>query len=240
MTQWRDEWLTNAANELITRVFIPAGFPDNLNSGVPLGQLTRYTTSWPTQRATSAKNRVVGQTFDPMYSADGHTEVFVSPHLGDSVSALGVLTHELAHIAVGIAENHGPAFKQAVKAVGLVSMNGGVIDANTPKPGSKLEREFEDIIAKLGPWPHAKVDYTSAVKKQGTRLLKCSCPDSDCPSNEAGKTGYTVRITLMWAKEGLPYCGICQERMVLDDPSVLEDEATDAEPEQEDATAPGD
>jgi hypothetical protein len=68
-----------------------------------------------------------------------------------------------------------------------------------------------DLIARLcalseriGALPHGKLDYAGtpadAPKKQGTRMLKASCPCADC--------GYVVRITRKWAEQALPVCPI--------------------------------
>ena len=71
----------------------------------------------------------------------------------------------------------------------------------------QLAERLNALCERAGPYPHATLDMAkSGVKKQGTRMLKLTCPDC----------GYTVRTTAKWIEAGLPTCP-CGEEMQPED-----------------------
>ena len=181
MTETREQWLSQAAEALASRVLADAELEAPANRRVSCG--------WPSKAALSRTRRTIGQCWPPEASADGTIEHFVSPVLADPVEVLDTLTHELIHGAVGCEKKHGPAFKRACDKAGLV----GKPTANSAGP--ELWVTLDAIAAELGPYPHAKLDK-DVMPKQGTRLIKVECP----------ACGYTVRTTRKWIEVGLPTC----------------------------------
>lgn len=175
---FREQWLTAAMQELVP-TFERHGykFPDSV----------KLSCGWPV--GSRGGGKVLGQCFAPEASANGSTEIFISPTVASPVQAIGILAHELVHAAVGNKAGHGPLFKQACNRIGLTKGK-----ATAAMPGPELEREITDVLMPmLGDYPHSTLDY-STRKKQGTRMIKLICP----------VTGYTVRTTAKWLKEGLP------------------------------------
>jgi hypothetical protein len=143
----------------------------------------------------SARKRI-GEAWHPKAAADGVSQVFISPTLIDPVRCLDVLAHELIHVVHPDAGHKAP-FKRLALAIGLT----GKMTATVAGP--ELEPKLQAIAATLGEYPHAQLNLSSK-KKQGTRLIKASCP---------GCT-YVVRITQKWLTEaGAPYCPmpLCRE-----------------------------
>ena len=132
--------------------------------------------------------KVLAVCISPKASAEGITEIFVSPTISDPMKALGALLHEMVHAAVGVEAGHGKAFKLCCDKLGLEGK------ATAALPGTTLRHWLvEEVLPLIGGYPHAAVDL-NARKKQGTRMIKLVCPE----------TGYTVRTTKKWLEFGLP------------------------------------
>lgn len=177
----REDWLNAATTEMK---------PWFVAEAAPLPETLRVSCGWPSRGGQSAKKRSIGQCWNPIASADGTTEVFISPVLADAVRVLDVLVHELVHAAVGVDKGHKGPFRKLAKALGL---EGKMTETNA---GPELTERLNVLAEKLGPYPHASLDAKLGLKKQGTRMLKASCPDC----------GYTVRLTAKWADYGMPTC----------------------------------
>jgi hypothetical protein len=153
-------------------------------------------TGWPSTRGLPAKRTALGECWDSAASADGVHQIFISPLMGETEvlepqGVLATLAHELVHAAVGIKEKHGRVFKRVALAIGLKGK------MTSTQAGEELLNELRAIHAMLGSYPHAKLEPTlSGKKKQGTRMVKCSC--------EA--CGYTVRTSKKWLEVGPPHC----------------------------------
>ncbi len=158
-------------------------------AGSPLPKKLRVSVGWPTRRAASLKNKVIGQCFDPKMSADKHTEVFISPAIGDGTEAGAILVHELVHAAAGCEHGHKKPFVDLARKMGLE----GKPTATTA--GKELVGRLNGMVKKLGPYPHATISLTT-IPKQSTRLIKIECPGC----------GYICRTTLKWSERGLPIC----------------------------------
>jgi hypothetical protein len=137
--------------------------------------------------------KVRGICYSPEASSDGSTELLIRISEDDPIEVLGVLGHELVHSAVGTSAGHKAPFVRGVRALGLDGK------ATATIPGPRFRELMDPIVAKLGPFPHAALNYLGArtgPKKQGTRMLKASC--EEC--------GYTVRLTRKWLDVGPPGC----------------------------------
>src|SRR5262245_7997560 len=101
---------------------------------------------------------------------------------------------------VGCDKGHKGEFGALCKLIGLVK------PWTATAPGPELTATLAIYAAQLGPYPHARL--SDVRKRQGTRMLKATCPNPDCEirgSTASGKT-YTVRISQQWADAGMPTC----------------------------------
>ena len=163
----------------------------------PLPEKIRASCSWPSKSGLANKKRRIGEAWSAKNSADRSCEVFISPVLKDPVEVAATLVHELVHCAVGVEEGHKGKFTRLAKAVGLE----GKMTAT--RAGEALAARLREITDGIGPYPHAELTHSNAMKKQGCRLLKVVC---EC--------GCVVRMTRKWLDEvGPPTCG-CGAAMV--------------------------
>lgn len=164
---------------------------------------------WPSARGLSKKKRTIGQCWDGECSADGKPQIFISPAMdhelhcekpigeavGDCQGVLPTLAHELVHGVLGTKEGHNKVFGKLARAIGLEGK------MTSTHAGEKLLQECKDIVAIIGPYPHAAINplLKGGPKKQGTRMLKCTCEAEGC--------GFQVRTTKKWLdKVGAPHC----------------------------------
>jgi hypothetical protein len=188
----REQWLTELMGHLeedFARIEAPVQVA-----------MIRVSIGFPSHRALSLKKRVVGQCWSTESSPGGVSEIFVSPLLNDGLEAGATLAHEMVHAAVGTKAGHKAPFKRVAVKLGLEGKMTSTV------PGAELTERLNDLICKVGSYPHMGLNpVLSGVKKQGTRLLKGECPDC----------GYTIRVTQKWADAGMPVCP-CGEEMVLE------------------------
>lgn len=177
----REDWLTNAVAEL-------RPFFDAINK--PLPQNVRVTCGFP---SNAKRSGAIGECWADTASADKTFEVLISPTLDNPLQVFDVLVHELCHSTAG-AMNHGLNFQKVAAAMHLVPSLGPKGWKATGR-ASTFEPTFGEIIASLGPYPHAALTMSNR-KVQTTRMLKAVCPSC----------GYTVRLTSKWAALGLPSC----------------------------------
>ena len=145
----------------------------------------------------AGKNKI-GWCWKQEVSADGVTEIQISPEKADPVKVLDILLHEMVHASDNCESQHRGYFRKTALALGLT----GKMTATVP--GEELEKTIRELALELGPYPHAALSPTARVGKQGTRMLKVVCPDD----------GYTLRTTKKWIDLGLPTCP-CGEEMEL-------------------------
>ena len=177
----REEWLVAAVKHLSEH------FRDTVGQDLPS---VRVSVGWPGGRR-KGKGTVAGQCWASKAAADGVSQVFISPTLGDAATVLHILVHELVHALDDCASGHRGNFVRWGKAVGLVA------PWTATTPGDPLREHLAAIADALGDYPHAALNPgLSGVKKQGTRMLKVECP---C-------CGYTCRTTAKWIEAGLPSC----------------------------------
>jgi hypothetical protein len=178
----REEWLGCVMDEL-RPVFKKVCFP--------LPKNIRVTCGFPSTHARTALKRAIGESWSSNASGDGTYEVLVSPVEGESVAAAAILAHELSHVAAGHKYGHRGPFVTCIRAVGLV-------DKPTATHAGPMFKQFMDgVVSLYGSYPHASLNVVPLRKVQGTRLLRCRCPDC----------GYTVRVTMKWLDiAGPPLC----------------------------------
>jgi len=161
----------------------------------------RVSVGWPSRGGVGAKKKVIGQCWKTTVAGDNVSQIFISPVLGtaneaDAIQLLGVLAHELIHAADDCESGHKGAFGKMARALGLA----GKLTATVVDPDSELYRQLAVILDDLGPLPHAALNPFEMEKqrpKQGTRMLKLTCPND----------GYTARTTRKWLDDlGAPKC----------------------------------
>ena len=167
--------------------------------GVKLPEKIRVSCAW----AKGARKGAIAWCWHVEASADGTTELQVSPEISDARAVLASLIHELIHASDNGKSKHAGYFKTTAQAIGLE----GKMTATVP--GAALDEKLAGLAGGLGDYPHAKLDPTVPIDgkpKQSTRMLKVVCP----------MEGYTVRMTRKWIAVGLPYCP-CGMEMELED-----------------------
>ena len=184
----RELWLERGVRKL-TQTFKAAG-----HTLPPV----KVSCSWPGGR--SAKKGVIGQCWTRAASDAGINEIFISPRVADPVAALDVLSHELSHAVDDCKHGHRIQFARIVYSIGHIGK-----PTNTTA-GPVLRKKLEHMASKLGPYPHAVVDFTVDDKgPKKTYLVKVTCTDEkDC--------GAIFRMTTSWidrAGHELS-CPVCQ------------------------------
>lgn len=197
----REEWL-NIAAEHLGKVFDAAG--------VRIGGRYRISCGFPSRKALSLKSRRIGECHPMGASGDRINEVFIHPCLSDGFQVLEILAHELIHVSDDCESGHKGTFRKAMKAIGLEGK------PTSTHAGDALSAHLNDILGKIEKYPHAELNSYVKTKKQGTRLLKATCPEC----------GYVIRVTKQWADLGLPECGLCHVAFKL--------EVTDTDTDPED------
>jgi hypothetical protein len=179
----REDWLT-AMVDALRPAFDAAGKPIPARVHVSVG--------FPSRSALSPHKQRVGECWHPGNSADGASQIFISPIVGDGLTAADILTHELCHAALPAGTAHNKTFAKLAKAMGLEGK------PTATHAGAELKARLNGFIAAIGPYPQpALTAGESKKKKQGTRMLKVACE----------VCGYTARTTQSWLDlAGAPIC----------------------------------
>jgi hypothetical protein len=126
----------------------------------------------------------IGECWSTTCSADGKTEIFISPVLSDITGKQGVLAtlvHEAIHAAIGTEHGHKAPFRAAAEAAGLE----GKMTATTASDA--LMDTIWTWSGVLGDYPHSAL-IPGNRKKQTTRLIKACC----------AQCGFVTRLTQKW------------------------------------------
>lgn len=169
----REAWLQDAAGELAPLILAASGqtLPANL----------RVACGFP---STFRRSGALGETFAPKDSADGATEILISPTLSEPWQVLAVLAR---HLMMTVAS--GSALSRAFASAGITPGKPNEV------PAIALCPTIPDLAAALGDYPHAELSLADRPKAP-TRLLKGLCPSC----------GYTIRLSAKWAQQGMPTC----------------------------------
>ena len=172
-----EEWLRAASME----------FADDFErAGYEMPSRMRFAIAFP---STGRFGKRVGECWADDISRDHTHEIFIRADRDDPIEVLSILVHEIVHALVGSAAKHGPLFRKCALAIGLE----GPMRHTTASP--PLVDRLTEIAGKIGPLPHAALDWTKRPK-QTTRLLKAQC-----------LCGYTARVARLWVDRlGAPHC----------------------------------
>ena len=136
----REDWLTQAASEAAPAFHL---------EGTPLPK-TRITCGFPSTWTPS--KQATGECWSDKASADGTSEILISPTLADSGAVFAVLLAQLC-----------AASKADPVRMGL-DQHGGLADAR-----------WDSVIEELGVYPHVAI-VVGSKPVQTTRMLKAVCP----------------------------------------------------------------
>lgn len=175
----REEWLL-AMTERLQEPF--------KRLGAPLPPNIRVSCGFPLGKPYRGERRIHGQCFHSKISADGSSQVFISPRISDSLEVGSILVHELVHAADRCESGHKGNFRRIATAIGLE----GRMASTTA--GLELTARLNDIIKEIGQYPHAALNPQR--HPQSTRMVKLVCPHC----------GYIVRTTAKWLAVGSPKC----------------------------------
>ena len=101
--------------------------------------------------------------------------IYIHPGQTDPIRILGILIHELVHLAVGIEHGHKTPFRRLAVALGLE----GKMTATTESEALKVKLG-ELVEKKLGALPHSGLAAgQSTHKKQKCRQRKWTCPSCE-------------------------------------------------------------
>jgi len=120
----------------------------------------------------SARTRI-GECWSSVSSADGVTEMFVSPLLDDPMRVAGATAHEMVHMLVGVQHGHKAPFARVAKAIGLE----GKMTATTE--GEAFTAAVDPILADMPAYPAAAMSLAGRKVKK-TYLLKVTCEAEGC------------------------------------------------------------
>lgn len=190
----REAWLGALADKML---------PELEARGVELnGKKLRYSCGFPGGGQRSA----IGQCWVPDVSADGTTEIFVSPIIDDPDRVADILAHELIH-ASGIMGHKVADFGAKAKALGLMS------PWTATTAGPEFKQWSAPLLASMPAYPHGALSDRGKIwkklkpgetppwggsPKQTTRLLKVLC--------EEGHDPYIARMTRKALDFGYPLC----------------------------------
>ena len=160
-----------------------------IDKGRPVPEKVRVSCGFPGGRGN--KRTTIGQCWQPAASADNHHEIFISPRIADGGEVLAILAHELCHAALPPGTGHKKPFATLAYSLGLEGKPTATV------AGPAFKQYSDGLMASLGAYPHGALsDAGSGIKKQTTRMIKCTC--AEC--------GYTVRTTAKWLAVGVPHC----------------------------------
>lgn len=178
----REQWL-NAAVKLAISLFATSGKKVPVNLRVSCG--------FPSRNALGSKKRRIGECWSDKASEGKVFEIFISPVLSKPFEVFDTLVHEMVHATVGLECGHRGEFRVVATAVGL---EGKMTSCGA---GPELKKRINELLPKLGAYPHEKLDkMTNGRKRDVCRLVKAACP----------ACGYTIRTTRKWLEVGLPTC----------------------------------
>ncbi len=176
----REQWL-NAMAEQFQKIYFNGSFAPDLPK-------CRYSCGWP-----KGRSKAIGQCFAAEASADHHFEIFISPELDDSVRVGDVLLHECIHAVVGLECVHKGPFRDLATKCGLQGNMKATVASDM------LKEQLQELVERIGPYPHAQLLAANQGKKDGIRMIKLVCDQSDC--------GMVIRTARKWIENvGEPKC----------------------------------
>ena len=176
----REAWLTELAAFILDDKIAP------LMQGETYPAPYRISIGYPPR--TRGDSKAIAVCIQSAASADGTSEIFVSPKLGNSLAIAEALSHELTHYSDDCASGHRHHFARVARAIGLI----GPLTATYAN--DELKAYLESIIKILGDIPHAAINLEKAKPKQSTRMIKVLCPK--CAFNYRASATQLARVNI--------------------------------------------
>tara|TARA_R100001510_G_scaffold46180_1_gene43049 strand:+ start:502 stop:1134 length:633 start_codon:yes stop_codon:yes gene_type:complete len=203
----REEWLSGAVKELepelTKQAQLLAGKYPHFNKPFPS---VKVSVTQPT------RGKAIGTCWSDKASSKGYCEIFISATEDNPMRVLDILTHELCHAVDGLISGHGTAFKRLAYAMGLTGKPTATVASD------EFKEKYKPVIkSKLGDYPHAKMNLSSAKKKQNTRLIKVSCSNCD-NSYRQTKKFIDLSIDMNYQTYDMDFvstCPICSSPMIV-------------------------
>ena len=187
----REPWLAEALELLCAYL---------LTLGLKLPVKIRMAISPP---ASGRGNSLPGEIFRDTRSAGGFYELFIKGGIDDELDVLTVLVSLLVAVLIPEGGNHRRQYNALAAKVGLVGSKAA------PTPNSALRKQLTEIIEKLGPLAHDKIQGSlrpvNAAKPQTSRSITFKCPTC----------GYPSTTTRFWSDQSVPRCPIHNVEMDL-------------------------
>src|SRR5580765_1891254 len=136
----REDWIRDVIERLR---------PDFLACGESLPTTIRVGVGFTSK---GARSKAIGQCWYPDAVADGHHEIIVVPTLADGVRVVGIIAHELVHVALGPEAKHGSDFRKLAVAIGL----DGKMTATVAGP--TMAARAVAIVKEIGDFPNPGID----------------------------------------------------------------------------------
>ena len=147
----REDWLTEAVD-------LVRGYYSDRHLFIP--KKLRVSIGFTSKGIHTGRRGRIGETWGSDLSTDGTTEIFLRPDLFEVPAVMATLAHELIHAAVPNTGDHGPEFK---RHMGTLKMQGR---ATVCVPGPEFQAELERLVASLGAFPHARLNFEAAKMRQ--------------------------------------------------------------------------
>ena len=203
----REEWLNEAVKELEPELIKQA----NLLAG----KYTHFHKQLPSIKVSvtqPTRGKAIGTCWSDKASSKGYYEIFISATEDNPMRVLDILTHELCHAMDRLISKHGTPFKRLAYAMGLTGK-----PTATEASDEFIEKYKPIIESKLGDYPHAKMNLSSAKKKQKTRLIKVSCIGCD---NSYRQTQKFIDLSIgmnyqTYDMDFVSTCPICSNPMIV-------------------------
>lgn len=165
--------------------------------GVAVPTDVKVTCGWP---GGGSPRKRIGECWPRSRSAAKVNEMFISPWIADTAQVLDVLGHEILHAVDDCQSGHGAQFTKLSKQVGY---SGGKHSAASTDEAKAL---LASIEAKLGKYPHFKVEPSQKKRNASHGLHKFEC------ANGNGDVLYST--AKMVGEFGNPQCRCCREDML--------------------------
>jgi hypothetical protein len=170
----REQWLASLA------IAVRPHLASTIQNGGDEESAIRLSCGFPPK---SGRKAVSASIVPPTASADFTAEIFVAPTVDDAETVARLI---LPLLKVAQAGNWRSA------------------SASVAKPLESLPSWVEPILARLGAYPHAKIELAEAPK-QSTRLIKVACLND----NYIARVSRSTLVNL-----GFPICPACNRSLV--------------------------
>lgn len=177
----REDWLGQAAKVIAELILTDHEMPP-----------VRISVGWPSKGARSS---VRGECWSQGSVADGVSQIFIRPSLGedDTQLVLAILTHELIHAVDDCDSGHGGQFMRIAKSIGFLPKF-----ESADNRSDELSALLDEVAEIVGLFPNPEIERSvAASRSQVSRQLKVQCPECGCIARMSRKAIDEV---------GLPTC----------------------------------